>query len=90
MRPETPASRRNRAAWQRLATFDKPFRTAFSDQGIAMRILPVDTFFQRHVPGAQGQRHVVIPNAGHFLQEDQGERVAQEINAFIAENPMGD
>ena len=40
-----------------------------------------------HIPEAEGQRHVRIPNAGHFLQEDQGDLVAKELIAFIVENP---
>jgi haloalkane dehalogenase len=85
--PKTPDSKRNREAWRRLADFDKPFRTAFSEHDACMKMLPVDTFYHRHVRGAQNQRHVVIPDAGHFLQEDNGDRVVQELIAFIAENP---
>ena len=88
MNPHSEATRRNWEAWRRLASFNKPFRTAFSNEDFAVRIIPtVDQNFQKHIPGAQGQRHVRIANAGHFLQEDQGELVAREINAFIAENP---
>lgn len=36
-----------------------------------MRILPVDVFFQRRVPGAAGQRHVTTEDAGHYLRENQ-------------------
>lgn len=87
MDPDSEDSLRNWEAWRRLAEFDKPFRTAFSDKDDATRILPVDRHFQDHVKGAQGQRHVRITNAGHFLQEDQPEFVAQELIAFINENP---
>ena len=87
MNPALPDAQRNREAWRRLADFGQPFRTAFSDRDFTMTILPVDTYFQQHIVGARDQRHVVIPNAGHFLQEDQGERVAQAINEFITENP---
>jgi haloalkane dehalogenase len=85
--PNSHDTLRNREAWKRLADFDKPFRTAFSDKDDATRILPVDEHFQEHVKGAKGQRHVRIRNAGHFLQEDQSELVAQELIAFIKENP---
>jgi len=51
-----------------------------------MKILPtIDKVIQRHIKGAHNQRHVVIHGAGHFLQEDKGELVAQELIAFIAE-----
>jgi haloalkane dehalogenase len=85
---KSPESLRNREAWQRLSNFDKPFRTAFSDKDDATRIIPVDQSFQNHVKGAIGQSHVRIMNAGHFLQEDQPEKVAQELIAFIKENPL--
>jgi haloalkane dehalogenase len=87
MDPESDDSLRNWEAWRRLAEFDKPFRTAFSDKDDATRILSVDKHFQEHVKGAQVQRHIRISNAGHFLQEDQPELVAHELISFINENP---
>jgi haloalkane dehalogenase len=39
---------------------------------------------QRSVPGAAGIEHPVLTGAGHFLQEDAGERLAAEIVAFAA------
>jgi len=88
MDPESSDTRRNREAWALLAGFDKPFRTAYGDKDDATRILPVDHNFQAHVRGAAGQRHLRIPQAGHFLQEDQPELVAKELIAFITENPL--
>jgi haloalkane dehalogenase len=34
--------------------------------------------------GAQGHRHPVIKNAGHFLQEDAGDELARHIVDFLA------
>jgi haloalkane dehalogenase len=86
MNPKSDDSRKNLDAWRRLADFDKPFRTAWSDGDFEMKILPtIDKVIQRHIKGAHNQRHVVIQGASHFLQEDKGELVAQELNAFIAE-----
>ena len=85
--PKSEDTLRNREAWRLLGKFDKPFRTAFSDKDDATRILPVDQNFQNHVVGAKGQNHVRIMNAGHFLQEDQSERLAQELITFIKDNP---
>jgi haloalkane dehalogenase len=39
--------------------------------------------FQKLVPGAQDQPHVMIAGAGHFLQEDKGAELAQIIVDFI-------
>jgi len=79
---DDPASDDNKAAWEVLKKWDKPFLTAFSDSD------PVtgggEKVFQKLVPGTKGQRHTTIKNGGHFLQEDQGEALAQVVNDFIA------
>ena len=77
--PEVPA---NRAAWAELERFEKPFLCCFSDSD------PVtaggERIFIRKVPGASGQAHKTIENAGHFLQEDAGPELATVLNEFIA------
>jgi haloalkane dehalogenase len=35
------------------------------------------------MPGAKGQPHATIEAAGHFLQEDQGDALAQLIIDFM-------
>lgn len=42
--------------------------------------------FQKLIPGAQNRVHVTIKNAGHFLQEDKGEELAQVMLEFIRES----
>jgi haloalkane dehalogenase len=80
--PDDPASAANRTAWQRLSTWDKPFLVAFSDSDpITGGMAPI---LGRIVPGA---RSVTIPDAGHFLQEDAGPRLADEIARFVASTP---
>ena len=83
--PDDPASAANRAAWQVLGQWHKPFLTAFSDQD------PItaggDKLMHKLIPGTRGQTHSTIAGAGHFLQEDQGERLAEVVLAFIAANP---
>ena len=83
----TPDTIRNWEAWKLLNNFEKPFRTAFSTHDDATRMLAVDKYFQNHVNGANGQNHLRIENAGHFLQEDKPKEVAQSIIDFINENP---
>src|SRR5215469_7623293 len=79
--PDNPASAANRAAWQRLAAWDKPFLVAFSDRDpITGAMAPV---LKRAVPGAAGRQHPVLEGAGHFLQEDAGEELGAAIAAFI-------
>jgi len=80
--PDDPASEANRRAWEVLRRWEKPLLTAFSDGDPVTR--GGERVFQKLVPGAQGQPHVTITNAGHFLQEDKGEELAQIIADFIS------
>jgi len=83
--PDDPAAPANRAAWEALSRFEKPFLTAFSDgDPITAR---GDLPFRRYVPGTKGQPHTTIKGAGHFLQEDQGEVFANVILDFVRRNP---
>lgn len=78
---DNPDGQANKRAWQSLMKFDKPFITVFSDKD------PVtaggDKALQKLIPGCQGQAHVTIKDAGHFLQEDKGEELAERLIAFI-------
>jgi haloalkane dehalogenase len=83
--PDDPASEANRAAWSRLSAWDKPFLVAFSDRDpITGGMAPI---FERTVPGAAGIEHPVLSGAGHFLQEDAGERLGEVIAEFIRAHP---
>ncbi len=82
--PDNPASEPNRAAWSVLRKLEIPFLTAFGADDKIMA--GVDKVFQRLIPGAAGQDHTVLPNAGHFLQEDVGRELAQATLKFIANN----
>ncbi|MHA6264831.1 haloalkane dehalogenase [Arenibacterium sp. CAU 1754] len=78
--PDDPASAANRAAWTVLRGLDTPVLTAFGADDKVMA--GVDRTFQE-LPGAQNQPHVILPKAGHFLQEDVGDQLAALTNAFI-------
>jgi len=75
--PDDPEAPANRAAWEVLTRWDKPFVTAFGDSD------PVtggaDAALQRLIPGAAGQPHVTLEGVGHFSQEDAGGRLAEVI-----------
>jgi haloalkane dehalogenase len=86
--PDDPASEANRSAWERLRAWDKPFLVAFSDSDpITGAMAPI---LKREIPGAARSRidHPVLLGAGHFLQEDAGDRLASEIVAFCAAHPL--
>lgn len=85
--PDDPAAEPNRAAWRALSRWDKPFLVAFSDRDpITGAMAPV---LRRTVPGASGLDHPVLAGAGHFLQEDAGERLGSVIAEFIGSHPQG-
>ena len=80
-RPDDPAAEANRAAWEVLTRWDKPFLTAFSDgDPITGAMAPV---LRKLVPGTRGLDHPVIEDAGHFLQEDAGAELGRVVAAFI-------
>ena len=83
--PDDPASAANRAAWERLREWTRPFLCAFSDSDPVTR--GADELFKQQVPGCAGLEHPVIRGAGHFLQEDQGEALGTAVAAFIASTP---
>ena len=83
--PDDPATPANRKAWESLMRFKKPFLTAFSDKDpITAAGAPV---LRKLIPGCEGQAHTTIENGGHFLQEDQGEKLAEVVVEFIQANP---
>ncbi len=80
--PDDPAAEANRAAWEVLKTWDKPFLTAFSDAD------PItaggDAALRSLIPGAAGRAHTTIEGGGHFLQEDRGPELARVVVEFVA------
>jgi haloalkane dehalogenase len=84
-RPDDPASDANRAAWAALGKWSKPFLVAFSDgDPITGAMAPI---LRQVVPSAAAEPEVVIAGAGHFLQEDAGEQLAEAIADFVGRHP---
>ncbi|MBB4687036.1 haloalkane dehalogenase [Amycolatopsis jiangsuensis] len=80
-RPDDPASEANRAAWRTLTDLDVPLLCAFSDgDPITGAMGPI---LQRRMKGAAGLDHPTIEGAGHFLQEDAGEVLAEHVARFV-------
>jgi haloalkane dehalogenase len=82
---DDPASAANIAAWQRLSELDIPFLVAFSDSDPITG--PMARVLRNAVPGAANVAHPTISAAGHFLQEDAGEQLADAIVAFVRDHP---
>jgi haloalkane dehalogenase len=79
--PEDPAAPANRAAWERLRRFDKPFLCAFGDSDAITR--GGDAVMRETIPGANGQPHTTIEGGGHFIQEDRPDELAKVIATFV-------
>jgi haloalkane dehalogenase len=84
--PDDPEAPANRQAWQALQQFEKPFLTCFSDKDPVTR--GGDKVMQKLIPGCAGQDHTLIENGGHFLQEDQGEKLAEVMLTFLRKNTL--
>ena len=80
-RPNDPATPANRAAWDVLTRSDLPFLCAFSDGDPITAAMEPE--LRGRMPGAAGREHPTIRGAGHFLQEDAGEKLATAIADFV-------
>jgi haloalkane dehalogenase len=78
--PDDPAVPANRAAWERLGAWEKPFLTLFgkSDPILGRADKPL----QQHVPGARDQPHARL-DGSHFVQEDVGPEIARRTVAWM-------
>ena len=80
---DEPEAINNMKAWGVLKKFTKPFLTIFGDSD------PItgggEKLFQKLIPGCKGQKHTIL-NAGHFIQEDKGEELAELIIEFHKDN----
>jgi haloalkane dehalogenase len=81
IRPDMPGVEENGRAWATLERFDRPFLTAFSDRDPFTK--PWEAVFRRRVPGARGEAHTEIAGAGHFVQEERGEALAEVMIQFM-------
>lgn len=71
-----PAIPANRAAWDKLGQWQKPFLCVFGKNDPVLG--KADKPLIAHVPGAKGQPHDRIWG-GHFVQEDRGDELAKRL-----------
>ena len=71
----------NRAAWDALGEFDRPFLAIFGKDDPLLG--KGDRPLIAHVPGAKGQPHDRI-RGGHFIQEDSGPELARRMIEWMA------
>src|SRR3954451_1242605 len=71
-----------RAAADELSKWEKPVLVGFSDSDPVFPYPRAGEAFTSQIPGAGEQ--VRIEGAAHFLQEDRGEQIAEQIVGFLA------
>src|SRR5262249_6396398 len=83
--PDDPAVPANRAAWEALGRWRKPFLTLFGDKDPILG--RADAPLQAQVPGAAGQPHERL-RGGHFIQEDRGEDLAAALVRWLGRDAV--
>ena len=84
--PDDPASAEMRHAREVLSKWDKPALVMFSDKDPITR--GGEKFFRSLIPTAKDQPEIIIKDAGHFLQEEKGEEIAQHTLDFMKRTPV--
>jgi haloalkane dehalogenase len=69
----------NKQLWKSLSRWEKPFLTIFGNRDPITK--GGDLYMQKRIPGAVGQNHLRF-EAGHFIQEDKFEELAEIIIRF--------
>jgi haloalkane dehalogenase len=80
--PRIPGAAENATAWETLSDWERPVLVAFSDGDFQ------SSARFRQMAGANGQAHLTIANAAHFLTEDEPDALADELLRFVAANPL--
>jgi pimeloyl-ACP methyl ester carboxylesterase len=74
----------NQDAWANLTAFERPFLTIWAgNDPKETGSCELQNQLICSVAGAQGQAHVRLSQASHFLQDDQGEAIAERLIAFF-------
>jgi haloalkane dehalogenase len=79
--PDLEEAQNNQAAWKVLAQYGRPFLTLFADGDPIMA--GAEKILQASILGAADQPHKIIRDAGHFIQEDAGEELADELIKWL-------
>lgn len=77
----------NEDAWAGLTSFEKPFLTIWGGNDVGnLGSCETQQKLIAEIPGAEGQPHDRLPEAGHFLQNDQGEEIAVRLVEFYSQD----
>lgn len=77
----------NAVAWGKLAQFTKPFLHIGGKHDRNFGNAEMQNEFISIIPGAKGRPHDFL-DAGDFIQDNVGEKLADLMNKFIAANPV--
>ena len=80
---DDPVAKRSREIAEQLSEWDKPALVAFSDSDPITPYPRAGEVFTKLIPTAGEQLR--IEGAAHFLQEDRGDLLAEEIVRFLSE-----
>ena len=83
--PGDPAAHIMRRTVRKLSSWSRPALVMFSDGDDVLGFH--DAHFRHLIPTAMDEPLIVIEGAGHFLQEQAGEQIAQHIVDFIKRHP---
>jgi len=78
---------RNAVAWGGLAGFTRPFLHIRGTLDTQFGTPELQDDIVQAIPGARGQPHTAL-EAGHYIQDNQGEALARLLIEFINANPM--
>ena len=81
-RPDAPFADRNRAAREAFGRWEKPVLLRFGREDPILGA--AGPGFLKMVKSLRGQEMRWVENAGHFVQEDAGPELAQDIQRFLS------
>ena len=81
IKPDDAGAAEMRQTREFLSKCEKPTLVMFSDKDPITH--GADKFFRKLIPSAKNQPEITIKDAGHFLQEEKGEKIARHIPKFM-------
>lgn len=78
---------RNAVAWGGLSHFNRPFLHIRGTRDLQFGTQEMQDELIQAIPGSRGQPHAAL-DAGHYIQDNQGEALAAMLIKFVAENPI--